>query len=410
MKRVSLIFFIGIIACMPVFGQNNIILKGVVRDKATGKGMPFAHVGICGKAIGTVSNENGEFKLNLAPYLALDTLCVSSIGYGTYQGLISDLEKIDYINIELESQDMVLSEVIVSGEKITARRVLAKAIERIKKNFPVKPFVLDGYYRDYLKRGQDYISLLESAISVEDPGFKKPESRSRVRINQIRLSPDYIKDFEKYCTKNPDDTVKQILEGFSPFVNGNEFTNMRENNPIRNFSTDIPMVGAFNQFYMKNLKFEIAYKTEVNGKEVYVIKFEPSDEFKYNYVQAFGEVYIRTDDYAIMKFTFNYYVSLFREKKKIYELDVEYREYEGKMFLNYMSFENYFKIYTGDEIAELYLYREYFVNDIHYPRFTPIKENDFIDNSVPLKDYKMKSDPDFWNNYNIVLQEKPLKN
>ena len=410
MKRVSLIFLIGLHTCIPVFAQQNIVLAGTVHDKDTGLGLPFAHVGICGKAIGTVSNEKGEFKLTLELYLGADTLCVSSIGYETFQGAISDLRNIKYINIDLAAQSTYLSEVVVSGDRITARRILEKAVDRIRKNCPVKPFLLDGYYRDYLKKNNEYVSLLESALTVQDPGFNKSESKSKVKINQIRLSPNYIENFKKYCTKEKDDSIKQILEGFSPFVHGNEFTNMNSNNPIRNFNSDIPMIGTFSQFYMKNLKFDISYKTEVDGKDIYVIKFEPLEQFKYQYVQAFGEVFVREEDFAILKFSFNYYISLFREKKKIYQLDVEYREYEGEMFLNYMSFVNYFKIYTGDEIADIYQYREFFVNDIHYPKFIPVKDDEVIDNSIPLKDYNMKSNPDFWNNYNVVLQETPLIN
>ncbi len=403
-------FLGGFFISFTLLAQQDIVLKGIVRDKESGEAMPYATVGIYGKAIGTVTNEKGEFRLILAPYLADDSLCVSSIGYGTFKGAVRDLRKISNLDIELSPQTTVLNEIVVSGEKVTATRILEKAIERIKKNYPVKPFELDGYYRDYLKKNNDYVSLLEAAVTVQDPGFNKPESRSKVKINQIRLSPDYDENFNKYCSKAKDDTVKRILEGFSPFVNGNEFTNMKANNPIRNYNNDIPMIGSFDQFFNKNLKFDLSYKTEVNGKEIYVIKFEPSDQFRYNYVQAFGEIYIREEDYAILKFSFNYYISLFREKKKIYQLNVEYKDYNGKMFLNYLSFVNYFKIFTGDEIAELYQYREFFVNDIHYPDFTPLKQSEIIDNSVPLNKYPIKSDPDFWNHYNIVLQEQPFIN
>ena len=408
MKRVSLIFFISVIAHTWVFSQQNIILKGVVKD-TTGAGVPFAHVGICGKAIGTVTNENGEFQLILASYLAHDTLCVSSIGFGTFQGPIAEVRKNKFITIRLIPEVRILGELIVSGEKITAKKILENAISRIKKNYPVRPFILDGYYRDYLKKDNDYVSFLESAVSLEDPGFNKAGSKAKLRINQIRFNPKYEANFEKYCTKAKSDTVKEIMEGFSPFINGNEFTNLMYNNPIRNYNQDIPIIGVFNQFYMKNLKFELSYNMDENGKEVYVISFEPVDSLHYKYVQVFGEIYVRTVDYAILKFSYNYYVSLFRERKKLYQLDVEYRGMDGKMFLKYISFINYFKIYTGDEIAELYQYREFFVNDIHYPKFTPFKDDEIISNNEPLHEFKMKSDPDFWNNYNMVLLEKPLK-
>ncbi|HLF33374.1 MAG TPA: hypothetical protein VI583_03995, partial [Cyclobacteriaceae bacterium] len=304
----------------------------------------------------------------------------------------------------------MLNEIIVSDDRITARRLISNAVERIDKNCPNKPFVIEGYYRDYLKKEDDYISFLESALTVQDPGINKPDSKTKVRVNQVRFNKNYIENFRKYCKKDESDTIKEIMEGFSPFVNGNEFTNMKSNNPIRNHSTEIPIVGLFDQFYMSNLKFEIAYNISVDGRRVYVIHFEPSEMFKYHYVQVVGEVYIREDDYAILKFEYKYFLSLFREKKKLYELNVEYREYQGKMFLNYISFVNYFKIYTGDEIAELYQYREFFVNDIHFPKFESIREKEALDDTIPFHEYGMESDPDFWNNYNAVLLEKPFKN
>jgi hypothetical protein len=410
MFRALPVFLFSLFTNFPVFSQSNIVLRGEVRDSVSGEALPYAHIGICGKAIGTVSSETGEFQLNLAPYLLNDTLCVSSIGYETFKVPVKDLAGKKIIPVYLIIHPGILNEIIVSDDRITARRLISNAVARIEKNCPNKPFVIEGYYRDYLKKEDDYISFLESALTIQDPGINKPDSKTKVRVNQVRFNKSYIQNFRKYCKKDESDTIKEIMEGFSPFVNGNEFTNMKSNNPIRNHSTEIPIVGLFDQFYMSNLKFEIAYNINVDGRRVYVIHFEPSEMFKYHYVQVVGEVYIREDDYAILKFEYKYFLSLFREKKKLYELNVEYREYQGKMFLNYISFVNYFKIYTGDEIAELYQYREFFVNDIHFPKFEPIREKEVLDDTIPFHEYGMESDPDFWNNYNAVLLEKPFKN
>jgi len=409
MKRALVIFFAGFLSCVSVHAQQ-IILKGQVRESGSGKGIPFAHVGICKKAIGTVTNENGEFVLKLDAFLGKDTLCISSIGYETSLLAISGIRKNVFTNFDLKPHSTVLTEIVVSGEKITAKRIIEKAVNHIRDNYPVQPFILDGYYRDYLKKDNEYISLLEAAVSEQDPGFKKPGSKAKVKIEQIRISPDYEKNFAKYCSKDPGDTVKQIMAGFSPFVRGNEFTRMKGNDPIRNYNDDIPMIGEFNRFYDKNLKFDISYKTEMEGRDIYVIKFGPSDPDRYQYVQAFGEIYVRADDYAILKFSFNYFISLLDGKKKIYQLNIEYRDFAGRMFLNYISYVNYFKIYTGDEIADLQQYREFFVNDIRYPDFKSIHDNECIDPSTPLSEYKFKSKPGFWDQYNIVLQEKPLIN
>ena len=409
--RFSPFFFIFLCCFIPGLSQQNIALKGVVRDKSTGEPVSFAHVGICGSLIGTLSNENGQFQLNLVPFLSKDTLCISSIGYETYQEAIAVLRLIKNIKIELNPQTVYLNELVVAEGKITARRVLEKAIDRISKNYPTKPFILNGFYRDYMKKDNVFISRLESDISVQDPGFNKPDLKTKVWINHLTYNPLYIDNFRKYCHKDKADTVKEIMEGFSPYANENEFNNMKSNNPIRNHSIDIPIIGLFDKFYLNSLKFELAGYKEIDGKEVYVVKFEPNEMFKYYYVQVFGEIYIRLDDYAIVRFNYSYYLSLFKEKKKLYEVNVEYRESEGKMFLNYMSFVNYFKIYTGDEIAELYLYREFFVTDIIYGKFDPIKDREAIGNTIPFHEYKVPVDPGFWNDYNHQdLYERPLKN
>jgi hypothetical protein len=411
MFRFSPIFFIFCVGFIPGFSQQNIVLKGNVLDKSTGEPVSFAHVGICGTPIGAISDENGVFQLSLVPYLSKDTLCVSSIGYETYQESISVLREMKNIKIELNPQTVYLNELVVAEGKVTARRVLEKAIDRISKNYPVKPFILNGFYRDYMKKNNEVISLLESDLSVQDPGFNKPDTKTRVRINRLTFNPGYADNFSKYCNKDKEDTIKEIMEGFSPFVNENEFTNMLSNNPIRNHSVDIPILGLFDRFYLSNLKLELAGYKEIGGREVYVIKFEPNEMFKYHYIQVFGEIYVRLDDYAIVKFNYNYYLSLTREKKKLYELTVEYRETQGKMFLNYLSFANYFKIYTGDEIAELYLYREFFVTDINYGKFEPVKDKEAIDNRIPFHMYNSAVDPQFWNNYGHEdLNLKPLKN
>jgi hypothetical protein len=299
--------------------------------------------------------------------------------------------------------------VIISDEAITGRRVVEKAINRIARNYPSKSYVMDGYYRDYLKKNNDYISFLEAAITMQDMGIDSPEARSRIEINQLRYSDNYLENYYKYLHKDIDDTIKEVLEGESAFYWGNEFSNMLYHNPIRNRLESVPFLGVFDNFYRSSYQFDIAYYTYVDEQEVYVVKFKPNDLYKYHHVQADGEIYIRVEDFAILKFNYNFYVAKFGDRKKWYELNIEYREYDGEMFLKYISYMNYFKIYTGLEIAELYLYREFFVTDIQYPDFKEIPKSETIDKSKPLHAHDAPNDPDFWAGYNVILMEKPLK-
>jgi hypothetical protein len=303
----------------------------------------------------------------------------------------------------------VLQDVLILDEAITGKRVLEKAINRISRNYSSKPFQLEGYYRDYLKKNNEHISYLEAAISVQDMGINTPESRSRIRIDQLRYSDNYKENYYKYLHKDREDTLKEVLEGESAFYYGNEFSNMRYHNPIRNRMESVPFLGVFTNFYQSSYQFNISYYTYVDEEEVYVINFKPNEMYKYHHVQADGEIYIRVRDYAILKFNYNFYVAKFGDKKKWYELNIEYRDYMDKLFLKYISYVNYFKIYTGFEISEIYQYREYFVTDIHYPDYDAISKSESIDKSVPLHNHDAPNDVDFWVNYNMILQEKPLK-
>jgi hypothetical protein len=408
MKRVILIYLL-LLAFLKIYGQSQIVVEGRIIDKESGDAVSFAHVGLCEKAIGTVSNVNGEFELKVPPYYLKDILCISAIGYKTFKDLVENLVDIHPLEIELPPETSVLQEVIISDEAITGRRVVEKAINRISRNYPSKPFQLNGYYRDYLKKNNEYISFLEAAITVQDMGINSNESKDKIEINQLRYSDDYLEDYYKYLHKDKDDTIKEVLEGESAFYWGNEFSNMLYHNPIRNRLESVPFLGVFNNFYQSSYEFDIAYYTYVDEEEVYVVKFKPNELYKYHHVQADGEIYIRVEDYAILKFNFNFYVSKFGDKKKWYELNIEYRDYNDQMFLKYISYVNYFKIYTGLEIAELYLYREFFVTDIHYPDFNDIPKSETIDKSVPLHAHEVPSDPDFWSGYNVILMEKPLK-
>jgi len=385
-------------------------LKGIVLDADDGEGVSFAHVGIVNKAVGTVTNENGEFVLNLASYHLEDTLGVSAIGFNTYEFPVKNCITLDFLTIQLQPVTTMLQEMVISDSKITGRRVLQKAIAQIPKNYANTPFQLDGYYRDYMKKDDQYISFLEGAISVYDPGFRKPDTKSRIKIHQLRYGEDYEENFNKYIRKDPDDTVKVLIEGESPFFKGNELNNMRSNDPIRNNRETVSFIGTFKEFCDSNYDFEIVYYTFLNDEEVFVIHFEPKAIYGYMHVDAFGEIYIKVKDFSIVKFNYNYYVTKLEGKKKLYELNVEYREHQDKMYLKYLSYINYFKIFTGDEIAQIYQYREFFVNDIQNGNFRPIIRDECINPEIPLHLQGVEYQPEFWDDYNMVMMEQPLKN
>ena len=406
MTRFLLVFLI-LFAFTPAFSQD-VTVRGVIVDAETGDPVPFAHIGVCGKALGTVANENGVYRFTVPGYALQDTLCASAIGYTKYKKAIKDVagEKLD---IHLEPETSVLDEVLIKDAKVTARRVIRKAVNKIRKNYPRDPFQLKGYYRDYLKNGPDYISFLEAAVVIEDPGFDKDDDKSVIGINQMRYSDNYVKYFKEYVREFDKDTTKILIHGISPVFRGNELSNMRFHNPIRNYMESVPFIGDFITFYEKNYDFTIAYYTYVDGEEVYVIDIKPRAEYRFHHVKVEGKLFIRVKDYAILKFNYAYFVTKRLDTRKWYELNLEYKSFEDEMYLKYISYMNYYKIFTMGEIVDMFQYREFFVNDIETGDLEPIPQESRIDPLKPLYVQEVPNDPDFWRSYNRTMLEQPLK-
>ncbi len=390
-----------------LFSQQ-IFIKGMIADAENGEGVSFAHIGICGKSIGAVANDDGKYEFHIPDNVLNDTLCASAIGYETFKFPVKELKGLSNFNISLKPQTSYLDEILIKDDRITARRVVRKAIARIYKNYPKKPFNLKGYYRDYLRKNNQYISFLEGVFTIDDPGFRKPTDNTRIKINQLRFTKNYINNLTEYVTEFQKDSTKLLMYGISPAFKGNEFSNLYYHNPIRNHSASVPFIGIFDTFSERNYDLEIDYYTYVDNQEVYVINIAPSKKYRFTHVNIEGKLFIRTDNYAIVKFNYAYFVTKRLESKKWFELNVEYREFEDKMFLKYFSFMNYYKLLTREEIAEMAVFREFFINDIHVSDYTPFLLEETIDDTLPLYRQNAPNDSKFWINYNRTLLEQPL--
>lgn len=88
-------------------------------DAATQLPLPYVNIGVLNKNLGTVSDENGDFSLELNSELLLDTLRFSMIGFGKKDFLVQDYlakEKLENI-ILLEEKAFLLEGVTVVRKK-----------------------------------------------------------------------------------------------------------------------------------------------------------------------------------------------------------------------------------------------------------------------------------------------------
>jgi hypothetical protein len=92
-------------------------IMGIVLDNKTNTPLPYVNIGILNKEIGTVTDTNGEFILNLKEEFANDTIRMSSIGYKPIEFLVKNMtQKRQPMSIKLEEQVSELGEVVITAK------------------------------------------------------------------------------------------------------------------------------------------------------------------------------------------------------------------------------------------------------------------------------------------------------
>ena len=170
---------VGLTLALNGYGQT--VYSGEVVDADSGEPIPFVNIGVPGRGLGTVSDEHGQFLLELLPFEveSIDVLRLSSLGYEPREIPLLQLSGNDVYR--LEPEPIALSEVVVSTselyqveEEIGYPDLLGKGI---------------GYWKDSVALGGELASLIRVG-----PGNRKlnalffelvynPSDSVRLRIN-----------------------------------------------------------------------------------------------------------------------------------------------------------------------------------------------------------------------------------
>lgn len=178
--RTSILILIYIIS-HSVFGQNKV--EGIIKNTETDEPVPYVNIGILNRDKGTVSNENGEFTLEIPIEFVNDTIKISSIGYETKIFIANE-----FINIVKENKTISLSEKIIELNEV------------VVSNKKLKEKVIGNKTKSKMMRG----------------GFRNAELGNELGIKiKIKKSPTYISKFHANVTSNTGEKMKFRLNFYS---------------------------------------------------------------------------------------------------------------------------------------------------------------------------------------------------
>ena len=204
MYRKTFLFLFAFLLCIPVLNAQY-ILQGRIIDALTKEPLLFVNVGVLKKELGTVSNEDGFFFLEVPDVFAKETLRFSMIGFDERDFQVADLEAILLSNntLVLAEQTTFLEEVVLTAEK--------KWDTRVSGNATTSKLLITGFTSNQLgneialfvkvKKTPAYIEGIEFSV-VENI---YPEVRFRVNV----YSSEYRFPDENILKENIFVTLKQ---------------------------------------------------------------------------------------------------------------------------------------------------------------------------------------------------------
>ncbi|AYB31020.1 carboxypeptidase-like regulatory domain-containing protein [Chryseolinea soli] len=377
-----LLLFAASLLFFSAYGQK-LTLSARVLDNETQEPLTYASIGIKGKPIGTISNLNGEFDFHFPSEYRNELLVISMIGYENFEAPIWSLLENESRVILMSKSTTMLPEIVVT-DSLTGGEILQIALSRVEQNFPMQPFMLDGFYRDVKKVGGTYISLLEAAVKIFDENYAEPRNKSklreRVKLVEVRKSLGYDNKFTTYFGQ------RNLLE------------DLLLHNNIRYRQID-----ADDEFLNNIVREKDSF---YNDQEIYVVS---------NTKDFFLQVYINKADYSILHLEFEISGDSQEKRRNLvskfvsFKKSIDFKRYDGKMYLNYItvtSKERWYDASTDQFKFETELVQHLLINHVLPNPLSRIGTTEKMRNyGLQYQDYPYNKK--FWDEYNVI-KETPI--
>lgn len=439
--------------CISAFSQKE--LKNKIVDFATQIPIESASIYVKNTTIGTVSNSDGKFVLLVAKEFENDTLIISSIGYKSFKTAVKDFD--NSFDIFMDEDIASLDEIVLVAETRpkTGNDIVLKAIGRLPRNMPDSSYLQKGFLRHKERNKKEFKWLVESAITLYDSGFASNSAENlKINVDEVRKSYD-LRDVDSLLTYTAylqqkanirnlkarnlrRDTIRtssliKAIKWNDTRVNGLQNLFEGKLNLVRNSANSKALFG---ENILDTHQFEVDTVLVDNDRKIYKIKISKGTDyvnlktkgiFNDGYI-AEGWIYIYWDTYAIKKIEYNLIAASPEQKSRSkalfdtqvnHKLVLNYMEYNGKMYPNYIYYETPKLVNVGAKPTEArknieettsYDKDERFYYTVQEILFTEvILDKEKIELALAQKwdadIFSIKPyNKNFWKNYNTLLE------
>jgi len=381
--RESCFILILTLLSFTTHAQNNELLCRVV-ETTSEIPISFATVRIKSSSLGVIADADGHFRIPYKYKQNKDTIVITAIGYKSTEVLLTNLTngKINIIPVTIQIESLKVIGLVhkkkgkKKKKKLSARQIVQKAIDNITINLPRSDHSYVGYYRDYKLLDEEYVNLNEGVVEVFDKGIQTDKYRDT--LNQsVLYSYSLNENFKrnKLLEKPYDNKSSNYIKRKSKFIKGarisplggNELSILDLHNPIRNYNRfSFSFIDVFKDDFIQNHDFELLKQSVFEDVVIYEIGFSALISAHKHQYRIVGKIYIQKDNYAIHKIIYDAFranrfipfegiqysgnapVQNVEEFRPSFSLQLEYASRKKGMYLNYISFNNEFKIDNGE--------------------------------------------------------------
>lgn len=346
-------------AALSALAQTQSSITARVVDEKN-QGIPFASVRLIKYNSGVITNADGTFQIPARQEFLSDTLMITCIGYKTRRVAMNSLDVNTQNLIRLQTAAVELSAVEITAsdsKRLTGARLVYRAIRRIPDNYPYQPFSYIAYYRDYQLKDQQYVNLNEALVQMIDGGFATDDQlKTKIQLIEYRQNPAFTIDSgarQPYDNRLRKFIPNATLKNF----HGNELATLMVHDPIRNHDMfSFSFINRLDKDFLYNHRFSITGRITEGGREIYIVSFVTHDRVSGMEHQAVGRLYIEKGNYRIHKLQYSTNEWRSHNAVPLYAINVEYALHHDHMYLNYISFNNAFKMRNSND---------FIVTDVH---------------------------------------------
>lgn len=274
--------------------ENYITLKGKIID-ANNAPVEYANVYIESTGVGTNSNSEGEFSLQLKSTDNI-TIAIQSIGFEKQRIKIDMNTRTKDLVVRMRSDNVLLKTAVITADgKDPAIGIMKQAIKMRKTNFgKVRSFSADVYMKSHVRLNE---------IPKKIPVFLKLAADETIDSSKLGLV--YLSEsVAKYHFEKPDKVKETMIasrvagqkQGFSFNRVEDVFINFYEPTIKLPYYSERPFVSPLAPLATLSYRYRFKGTFSVDGKDVYKIEVIPQRKGDPLF---HGNIYISSDDHQI---------------------------------------------------------------------------------------------------------------